>query len=395
MVERLKALPRVVQIGVVLAVLAMCGCCVVVGLALVWPTADVTPTRAAGAVATLRPTFTPTAAATPEPSPTQTPLPPTMAPPPTKDTHLQPTETPIPATDTPVPTPTDTSLPPTGTSTPKPPTVTLPADPDLLDEIRQAGRLVVSTDPNYAPQSFLNDAGELDGFDVNTAQEVARRLGVEVEFVTPDWDMITAGNWGGRWDLSIGSMVPTVQRGEVLWFTDPYYYNPASFAVHEDNTTIETPGDLAGRRLGVCIRSTYEDYMQGALAMVRGEIAYDPPNVGEVQVYSTDQDAIVDLALGDGVRLDAVLSSQFTIRGAIEEGVPLREMGTPAFYEGLVFALDKSRGPSRRMIAELNRSLAAMRADGTLSRLSETWYDADYTSPGASIYTPTPTEAGP
>ncbi|NOZ50564.1 MAG: transporter substrate-binding domain-containing protein, partial [Chloroflexi bacterium] len=76
----------------------------------------------------------------------------------------------------------------------------------MLDQVLESGKLVVSTDPNYAPQSFLNDAGELDGFDVNVAKEVAKRLGVKVEFVTPDWDMITGGNWSKRWDVSIGSM---------------------------------------------------------------------------------------------------------------------------------------------------------------------------------------------
>ena len=90
---------------------------------------------------------------------------------------------------------------------------------DLLDQVIQAGQLVVSTDPNYAPQSFINDAGELDGFDVKVAEEVAERLGVDIEFVTPEWDLITAGNWGGRWDLSIGSMTPTEARAEVLWLS--------------------------------------------------------------------------------------------------------------------------------------------------------------------------------
>ena len=70
-------------------------------------------------------------------------------------------------------------------------------DVDLLDQVMEAGKLLVSTDPNYAPQSFLNDDGELDGFDVETAKEVAKRLGVEVEFVTPDWDLITAGDGQG------------------------------------------------------------------------------------------------------------------------------------------------------------------------------------------------------
>ncbi len=44
------------------------------------------------------------------------------------------------------------------------------------------------------------------------------KLGVEIEFVTPDWSLITAGNWAGRWDMSVGSMTPTVERAEVLNF---------------------------------------------------------------------------------------------------------------------------------------------------------------------------------
>ncbi|NOX63656.1 MAG: transporter substrate-binding domain-containing protein, partial [Chloroflexi bacterium] len=144
---------------------------------------------------------------------------------------------------------------PTAAPTQPPPTEEAAAE-DLLDEVLKAGKLVVSTDPNYAPQSFLNDAGELDGFDVDVAKEVAKRLGVEVEFVTPEWDIITSGNWSARWDVSIGSMTPTEPRAEVLWFTDPYYYVPAAFAVHKDNTDINSPADLSGKRVGLGTATT-------------------------------------------------------------------------------------------------------------------------------------------
>jgi polar amino acid transport system substrate-binding protein len=255
-----------------------------------------------------------------------------------------------------------------------------PMAEDLLDEIMAAGVLRVSTDPNYAPFSFLNDDGELDGFDVDVAKEVASRMGVDVGFETPDWDMITGGNWGGRWDVSIGSMTPTEQRAEVLWFSDPYYYVPASFAVHKDNTTLTSPNDLGDANLGLGTATTYEDYLNGILSMLSGEIVYDPPAVGEMTAYSTDQEAIQDLALGDGVRLDAVMSAQPTILGAIEEGVPLKELGTPAFYEGLAFALDKSRGPSDKALAKFNEVVAAMHGDGTLVELSMKWFGVDYTT---------------
>ncbi len=250
---------------------------------------------------------------------------------------------------------------------------------DLLDQVMAAGKLLVSTDPNYAPQSFLNESGELDGFDVDVAKEVASRLGVDIEFVTPDWDLITAGNWGGRWDLSIGSMTPTEDRAQVLWFTDPYYYTPASFAVHRDNADIAGPEDLSGKMVGLGTATTYEAYLNDQLNIMGGTVAFDPPSGVEVKPYTTDAEAIQDLALGDGVRLDAVMSAQPTIQQAIDSGVPLKYVGTPAFYEPLAFALDKSRGASEVMLAELNEIIAGMHEDGTLSDLSTEWYGIDLT----------------
>ena len=105
---------------------------------------------------------------------------------------------------------------------------------DLLGEIKARGTMRISTDPNYAPQSVLvkdqqraantkcaSDeltANQMEGFDIDTANELAKRLGVEACFVTPDWDTITAGNWGGRWDVSVGSMTITKDRQKILWF---------------------------------------------------------------------------------------------------------------------------------------------------------------------------------
>ena len=57
------------------------------------------------------------------------------------------------------------------------------ASAGVLEDINSKGELVVSSDPNYAPQSFLNDKGELVGFDIDVAKEVAKRLGVKFKFV--------------------------------------------------------------------------------------------------------------------------------------------------------------------------------------------------------------------
>lgn len=94
---------------------------------------------------------------------------------------------------------------------------------EALDRVMSAGVLKVATSADWAPQSFINDDNKMDGFDVDVARELAKRLGVEVEFVTPSWDIITAGRWNGRWDLSVGSMTPTKSRAEVLAFPGVYY----------------------------------------------------------------------------------------------------------------------------------------------------------------------------
>src|SRR5437867_9064657 len=84
---------------------------------------------------------------------------------------------------------------------------TTPAKNDLLASILKAGVINVSTDPAYPPQSSLDEkTGRWQGFDIDVATEIARRLGVKVAWKTPAWDTITSGHWSGRWDISVGSM---------------------------------------------------------------------------------------------------------------------------------------------------------------------------------------------
>ena len=249
---------------------------------------------------------------------------------------------------------------------------------DVLNEILAAGVIKVSTDANYAPQSSLNDKGELEGFDISVAKEVAKRLGVKVEFVTPDWDLITAGKWGKRWDLSIGSMTPTVERMNALHFTMPYYSTPAQFAVHKDNTSIKSLKDLAGKHIGVGTETTYDRYINKDLELVGVKIEYQDWSAGKITTYPTDANAIEDLALGDGVRIDAILSAKPTIFEAIKSGCgggcPLKMLGDPVFYEILSFALDKSRPNSESLLKKLNEILTSMHKNGTLVDLSMRFY---------------------
>jgi polar amino acid transport system substrate-binding protein len=250
----------------------------------------------------------------------------------------------------------------------------------LLASVLESGTLRVSTDPAYPPQSSLNENGEWEGFDIDVATEIADRLGVEVAWETPSWDVITAGNWAGRWDVSVGSMTVTPERAEVLHFTPAYYYTPASVAVHEDNTDIsDTETDLDGKTIGVCGGCTYDFYLQGTLNIPGEEIEFviDDP---EIKTYNTDTSAIADLEIGDGDRLDAVMSALPTLEGAIEKGKPLKIVGDPLYYEPLAVAIDKNAPEDpMALVEEISGIIEDMHADGTLSELSEKWYGTDLT----------------
>ena len=252
------------------------------------------------------------------------------------------------------------------------------AGTSALDEIIKVKTIKVSTDANYAPQSFLNDKGELEGFDISVAKEVAKRLGVKVKFITPDWDLITAGKWGKRWDISIGSMTPTAERKKALLFTLPYYSSPAQFAIHKANTAIKTLADLKGKRIGIASETTNERYLQKDLSIEGMKIVYQDWKAGELKTYPTDANHIEDLSLGDGLRLDAIFTSKQTIAEAIRtgcgKGCPIKMLGEAPYFEPLSFALDKSRPNSQPLLDKLNEIIKSMYDDGTLVKLSEKFY---------------------
>ncbi|HZA41307.1 MAG TPA: transporter substrate-binding domain-containing protein [Actinomycetota bacterium] len=251
----------------------------------------------------------------------------------------------------------------------------------LLAAVQNAGVLRVSTDPAYPPQSSLNEDGEYEGFDIDVATEIANRLGVEIAWETPAWDTITAGNWSGRWDVSVGSMTVTPERAEVLHFTPAYYYTPASVAVHADNTDItDVETDLDGKKIGVCSGCTYDFYLEKSLEIPGEEIEFVIDDA-EIKGYDTDSSAINDLEIGDGRRLDAAISATPTLEGAVEKGKAIKIVGDPIFYEPLAVAIDRNAPEDPQPLVDaISAIIEEMHADGTLTELSMKWYGTDLTT---------------
>ena len=275
------------------------------------------------------------------------------------------------------------------------------ASKDKLAEILARGTLIVSTDPAYPPQSSLVEGGqraastkctsdqhtssELTGFDIDVAVAIAGKLGVEACFVTPDWTLITSGNWANRWDLSIGSMTVTPERMSKLYFTQPYYTTPAAFFVSSANTTYTQPSDLSGKKVGACTGCTYDAYLAGTLQIPGENINFVVKNA-TFTGYETDINALQDLALGDGVRLDGVLTAQPTGAGAIKDGMPLKQLGDPVYFEYLAGAIDKASTPDPVPFAKkVSEVIQGLNSDGTLLQLSQKYYGLDLTTAAATF----------
>jgi polar amino acid transport system substrate-binding protein len=247
---------------------------------------------------------------------------------------------------------------------------------EVLDSIMAKKTIMVATDANWPPQSFINDKNVMDGFDVDVAHEIAKRLGVEIEFITPSWDIITAGNWNGRWDMHVGSMTPTKVRAKKLAFPAIYYYTPAAVAVHK-SSKISNVAALSGKKVGTGTGTTFELYLQGDLAIdAAGAPKFDYQiSNPEIKSYETSTIALDDLRLGDGVRLDGVVSSLPVFLEAIENGYPIKVVGEPIFYEPLAVTIDLGDAELNDKLKEI---ISWMRKDGTLTRISKKWYGIDY-----------------
>lgn len=253
---------------------------------------------------------------------------------------------------------------------------------DLLAEIMKNGVIRVSTDANYEPQSFLNSSGEFVGFDIDVAKEIAKRLGVEAEFVTPDWDLITAGNWGGQWDMSVGSMTVTTARSEVLHFADPaYYYTPAQFAAAAD-AGIASLEDLNGKTICVGVSTTYETWLSGdkdALGLPDSSYYAEPPSDVTIIPLSTDNECAQQIQAGRN-EFQAFLTSNTVVEAAIREGVAVVKVGSPVFSENLAVAFDRAGAKdATSLVAKVGEIIAEMHADGTLSGFSNEWFGEDLT----------------
>lgn len=250
---------------------------------------------------------------------------------------------------------------------------------EVLDRILERGYVTLNGETDWRPYSFKDENGEYSGFDVEVANEVARRLGVEArrsEHVLT-WAEETGGSWNGAIDVSIGSMTPTAKRGENLDFPAIYAYAVASMAVHRDNAEINTPADASGKTFGVLASATYELYLRKELTGIEKSppITYLVENP-TIVTYDTEAEPWAELEKGPGSKIDATINYLPVLMQEIRQGRPMKIVGQPLYYVPQAVAVEPGDPELAQKLAEI---VEEMHADGTLTDLSMKWFGVDLT----------------
>ncbi|WP_040460728.1 transporter substrate-binding domain-containing protein [Gemella bergeri] len=139
-----------------------------------------------------------------------------------------------------------------------------------VTEIKEKGKIVLGVSPDYPPYEFLtteNGQKKVIGADIYLAQEVAKKLGVEVEIQEMAFDSLIAALNANKVDMVISGVNPTDERKKAVDFSDIYYTSKRIFVVNKDSEEIKSSDDLKNKKVGVQKGSTYETYVKEQLKL--------------------------------------------------------------------------------------------------------------------------------
>jgi cystine transport system substrate-binding protein len=231
----------------------------------------------------------------------------------------------------------------------------------LLDRVKQAKVLKVGLEGTYPPFSFQNDKGQLTGFDVEFAKALAKRLGVDADLQPAPFAGLLGAVESGRIDVVINQITMTSERMAHYGFSQPYTVSGIQIITLKDRSDIAAPADLKGKAVGVGLGTNYESWLR----------AHVPD--ATVRTYDDDATKYQDLK---AKRIDAVLNDRLVAADFIKRsGEPFKAAGPPFAEQkqGVAFK------PDTAFKTAVDQAIDAMRADGSLAALSNTWFGLDAT----------------
>ena len=231
-----------------------------------------------------------------------------------------------------------------------------------LQNVLDAGKLVLGLDATFKPMGFTDEEDNIVGFDIDLAEEVCKRMGVELVKQPVDWDTKEQDLEAGKIDCIWNGMSVTDERAEIMNLSDPYMKNDMIFVVKTDSA-IASQADLDGKTVAVQSGSSAQTILaESGLNITAVELA---TNVECLQQLELD--------LADAVFMDSVVANyEITTTGKAFTVLP--DGLSPEEY-AIGF-----RKNDQALRDEVQRILSEMKADGTVEEISTKWFGSDITT---------------
>ena len=232
---------------------------------------------------------------------------------------------------------------------------------DLLARIQEKGEIVIATEGAWRPWTYHDEDDALVGFDVEVATKIAEKLGVAANFAESPWDGIFAGIDAERYDIAANGVEITPERAEKYDFTTPYGYIRTALVVRGDNEDIKSFEDLKGKTTVNSLGSTYMELAEDYGATAEGVDTLDE-TISVVLSGRADATLNAEVSIYDylSVHPDADIKIVALTEEASEVAMPVRK-----------------GEDSASLLAAINQAIDELRADGTLTELSNKYFGSD------------------
>jgi ABC-type amino acid transport substrate-binding protein len=222
------------------------------------------------------------------------------------------------------------------------------------------GTVTIGTNAEYPPFEFVDEDGNISGFDIELMEAIAAEAGFDYEFVNTRWDGIFVALASGEFDAVISAATITAERAEMVNFSDPYFNAGQRLAVRANETEIAGPEDLAGKKVGVQLGTT-------------GDIWLTDNTEAEVVRYDENTLAFQALANED---VDAVMADGPTAVDIIKANPEMDLKILDGVYtdEEYGIAVNKDRDD---VLAAINEGLAAVQESGQYDQIYDAYFGTD------------------
>jgi len=226
-----------------------------------------------------------------------------------------------------------------------------------------AAAIVVGLDDNFPPMGFKDEKNELVGFDIDLAKEAAKRIGREVTFKPIDWSAKEAELSGKRVDVLWNGLTITEERKANILFTKPYLEN-RQIVIVTDKSEIKAKADLADKIVGVQDGSSAVEAVQKDEATAK--------SIKELKKFGDNVTALMDLSAGrlDALVVDEVVGRYYASKKPGEYRVLDENFGTEDYGIG-------TRKDDTELMAQIDKAMDAMKADGSAATISTKWFGKD------------------